>query len=65
MVGIDIEVTSEVWSDDEARPRNGTPVLDCCWLGSECSETVSTPSEVNSISCGLLLLMRSGIDPLV
>ena len=45
-----MEVSSEVWSfDAKARPRNGTPVLDCCWLGSECSKTVSTPPEVNYI----------------
>ena len=45
-----MEVPSEVWSSGaEARSRNSTPVLDLFWLGSECSETVSTQSEVNYI----------------
>ena len=53
-----MEVPLEVWSCYyKARSRNGTPVLDCCWIGSECYETVLTPSEVNSIC-----LRDSGTD---
>ena len=57
MVRVEIKVPSEVCFDAKARLINGTPILDCCWLGSECYKTVLTPLEVNSIC-----LCASGTD---